>query len=248
MQFSQLLTNLGFYLSIAGIVVVGYISTRGYYREARSVTYIIDMLIGLSFFKKMTVIFAAIPFASSFCNDWNFQYIKPTIIRGGINRYIFSKVVVCSISAFLTVSIGLLLYAFILSFKYPLHHMNDQVMPPYGSLLASGFPFSFTLLKIFIFSLAATMWTISGLTISAILPNRFVAIASPFVFGYIIQELTMSLPLYLNIYVLTRGGDVIQKGVLLSFLYTVFVFLLLILFLGLLFKKLVEMRLGNELV
>jgi ribose/xylose/arabinose/galactoside ABC-type transport system permease subunit len=51
-----------------------------------------------------------------------------------------------------------------------------------------------------------------------------------------------------NIYYLTRGEDVIGQGPLVTFLYTVGVFLVLIVLVGLLFRRTVMGRVRNEIV
>ena len=47
------------------------------------------------------------------------------------------------------------------------------------------------------------MWAVSGAAVSAIIPNSFVAICTPYIFSYIIEKITMTLPDYLNLYYLT---------------------------------------------
>jgi hypothetical protein len=86
-----------------------------------------------------------------------------------------------------------------------------------------------------------------GLTISAFLPNYFVAIITPFIASYILEDLTKSmLPGPINLYSLTRVNDVIEQGAVISFLYYLFIFSAFIFALGLLFSYQVKRRIRNE--
>ena len=64
------------YLSILGVVLLCYISTEKYIHGSVDIYYILDILIGLSVFKKLIIIFPALPCVPGFYDDWKPQYIK----------------------------------------------------------------------------------------------------------------------------------------------------------------------------
>ena len=71
------------YLSILGVVLLCYISTEKYIHGSVDIYYILDILIGLSVFKKLIIIFSALPCVTGFYDDWKHQYIKNIVIRTG---------------------------------------------------------------------------------------------------------------------------------------------------------------------
>lgn len=106
----QLFSAPLFYLSIIGVTVLCFISISeriSLSDPGITVAYCFEIFLGLTMFKKLVVLFAAIPYVSSFCVDWKYQYIKPVVVRTGIKRYVWSKIITCFISGFLTVFIGL---------------------------------------------------------------------------------------------------------------------------------------------
>ncbi|WP_043934332.1 hypothetical protein [Bacillus sp. EB01] len=255
MSFIQLFSSPVFYLSIIGVTVLCFISIWEKISASGAgitVYYSLDIFIGLTMLKKLVVLFAALPYVSSFCTDWKFQYIKPVVIRTGINRYIWSKVVTCFVSGFLTVFIGLITFISLLSFKLPLfptEYLNQEFNnQTFGSLALGDYPLLFLLAKSLVFSLAAALWSVVGLAVSAFIPIPFVAIATPVIASYILEELTMSLPSWLNLYLLTRSGNVIQEGPLVSLAFFIFIFIFYSVLAGFLFNYQVKRRMRNEVV
>ena len=98
------------YLSILGVVLLCYISTEKYIHGSVDIYYILDILIGLSVFKKLIIIFSALPCVTGFYDDWKHQYIKNIVIRMGRRNYIISKIVVCVSISFLVVFLGILIF------------------------------------------------------------------------------------------------------------------------------------------
>lgn len=98
------------YLSILGVVLLCYISTEKYIHGSVDIYYILDILIGLSVFKKLIIIFSALPCETGFYDDWKHQYIKNIVIRTGRRNYIISKIVVCVSISFLVVFLGILIF------------------------------------------------------------------------------------------------------------------------------------------
>ena len=60
---------------------------------------------------------AAIPYADSFCEDVEKRYIFQIAIRGGIKNYVSVRVLSIFLSAMVTTSLGLFLYALILHLR-----------------------------------------------------------------------------------------------------------------------------------
>lgn len=247
MNLMQIFLSPIFYLSIILVVAVSFISVNQY--QPRDVAQGVDLLIGLSLFKKMIVIFTSLTFVGSFCSDWNHQYIRAVVARCGKENYIFSKYLSCAISSFLSSFIGLLLFGILLLCQIPITTVseNNELLLPYGSLINTA-PVVYVLILITIFSLAMTFWGLTGLLLSAYIPNYFVAVGSPLVFSYVVEEITRRFPPALDLYALTRSVQVIDKGMIANFLYNVVIFILLMFIVYLLFRNVVKRRIANEKV
>ena len=254
MSFMQVFSSPVFYLSIIGVTALSFISIweRISTIEAGvTVTYSFDIFISLTMLKKLVVLFAALPYVASFCSDWKFQYIKLIVIRTGVTKYVWSKVFTCFVSGFLTVFIGLILFIAILSLKVPLFpskNFDQSAYQPFGSLAVGEFPILFLLVQIFVFSLAAALWSVVGLAVSAFIPIHFVAVAAAVIASYFLEQLTWILPKWLNLYLITKSADVIHQGPFISFVYFLFIFILFSILAGLLFSYQVRRRVRNEVV
>lgn len=55
------------------------------------------------------------------------------------------------------------------------------------------------------------VWVMSGLMISSYIPNSFVAVCSPLIFSYLLEEITGLLPPYFNMYLLAKASNVLGK-------------------------------------
>ena len=120
--------------------------------------------------------------------------------------------------------------------------------PDVYSYIALNSPILYVFLIVSVFSLYATMWTIVGLTFSSVLPDNYVALGSPLIFGYLLEEMTLGLPPYLNLYNLSHCFAVFDKSPLLNCFYTIGVFILIMAISGCIFSHFVKRRSRNEMV
>ena len=243
----QVLLSPEFILSILAIIFLSYVGIWEKYDLAMFSNALIDNMEILIGFKKILAVIAAFTFSTSFCTDWNNQFIRPYIIRSGVNRYILAKLITCYATAFGVTFWGLLLFVLInLPFQSIISPEVTQLMPPFDTIGAFS-PFLYLVVKLFIFSLGNAFWVLCGFTLSAYIPNRFVAVISPLIFCYFFEELKF-LPKWINFYALTRVSDVIDQDAFFSFLYYLFIFLVLSGMMGLLFARQVKRRVQNEVV
>lgn len=231
--------------SIIATVIMCYVSSREYIGDGTNSVYIIDLMINLGMFKKIMVFFSAVPFVTVYCQDCNSGYIKSLIVRSGERNYAWSNVIVCAISGFTAVFVGIVTYFGIISFFCP-----PQAYETAGvySDIALNSPVLYVLLLTGVFSLYASMWTIVGLSLSSILPDNYVALGSPLILGYLLEEITLSFPPYLNLYNLSHCIDVFEQSPFLNYFYTIGVFIFIMVISGCVFAHFVKRRNRNEMV
>lgn len=231
-------------ISIITTVIMSYISSREYLDGTNSV-YVIDLMLHLGMFKKVIVFFAAIPFVTTYCQDYNSGYVKSVIVRSGERKYAWSNIVACALSGFTAVFVGMIAYFCIISYFY--QPQSYEIGGIYGEI-ALNRPCVFVLIIVSVFALYSAMWTVIGMTLSSILPDYYVAIGTPLIFGYILEELTAGLPTYFNLYSLSHNLAVFEDNALLNYLYTIGVFILIMVVSGCVFSHFVKRRSRNEMV
>ena len=109
-DYKRILGSPKIYLSVLGIILLCVLSTKRYIHGQEDIFYVLDILIGLSVFKKLIVIFAAIPCVMGFYEDWKHQYIRNIVLRTGKKHYVLSKIIVCVTISFFVVFIGITLF------------------------------------------------------------------------------------------------------------------------------------------
>lgn len=243
--FKRAFLSKGFAISIIGTMIMCYISARDYIVPDTNSAYIIDLMINLSMFKKIIVFFAAVPFVTAFYEDYSSKYINSVVLRSGENKYIISNIICCVTSGFSAVFFGIAAFFMMLSFFYP--------SQPYETIgiysgVALNHPMLYVLIIASIFSLYASIWTAAGLTLSSLIPNKYIALGSPLILGYILEELTDRFPVYFNLYKLSHAYEVFENSVILNYLYTIAVFLFVITVSGCIFSYVVKRRIRNEMV
>lgn len=254
MTFGQLLASPVLYLCILSVFALCLFCARETIFDITNprmdMAYVLDMLMDLSTFQRLLILLAALPSAAGFCNDWCCQYIRPVVVRSGVKRYAFAKVLTCFLSSLLVILAGMILFFFVMGFYLPAAHPNpiNEPVPPYGVFLEGTAPVLYLACICSLFALSAALWTVIGLAVSARLPNKFVAVCTPLIAGYLLTELTLLLPPPLNLFFLSRGRNILHQGAAVSYLYTAGVFLALIAAAGFLFYWTVKRRVQNELV
>ena len=243
-----------FWISFIIIIVFCYMSCYEEIRyiDTNDVEYIFDLMLGLGSFKNMIIFAASIPYMASFCSDWNNKFIQSVAIRSGVSSYAKSKLIVNIITTFLLVFLSLISFVLLLNLKMPLTYQDINsgviISKPYGYILMGNSPIIYFIIRSFLISISAVFWCTVGLYISSYIPNNFVAISTPFISFYLLGEIGEFLPHFFNFRMLAYGFDVINKGALITIIYTLVFFTVLTLIVGMLFIRNVKRRVGNELI
>ena len=245
-ELKRAFCSVKYLLSVAGITLMCFISTKNYLKgDEITAGYIMDLMINLSIFKKIIVFFSALPFAGAFCEDYTTRFSNLLISRYGEKKYIFYKVITCAFSSFAANVTGIILFAVLISLK-----SNSYGSQNAGELWGYEFhdPVAYLISAVIVFSLYCTVWSVSGLAMSAVIPDKYVALGSPIVFSYLIEELTCNLPVSFNLYKLSHGGIVFDGHPVMCGIYTATFFITSIVFAGIVFLHYARRRLRNELV
>jgi hypothetical protein len=151
-------------------------------------------------------ILPVIPFAITFASEWEERAVSFWIIRSGVRRYAFNKVIVSALSGFMVTFVGILLHAFLLWTRLPLY-TTFQTGDAYASLLKAGRPLQYLLFSAAHLSLSSSLFAVAALWISAYIPNRWTAIAAPIVLYFVLLRFTRNwnIPSFLKIGTIVEG-------------------------------------------
>lgn len=153
----------------------------------------IDYLISFEFYRKLFILFAALPFSSNFADEWNSKVITNCISRRNVRVYAVSNITICFLSAFAVVFAGMMIYVFVQSAQMPLYDENS-FFPPYGELIKNGAPMLAITAIVFVYALSCAMWAVMGLAATAFFPSRYIAVCAPFVFSYMFERFSKIVP------------------------------------------------------
>ena len=243
----KILHSVTFYLSIIGVFLICSIRRLGGALGGEDVLMETNILLDLDAFRKVIAVFATLPFAANFAVEWKSSVTNSCILRSSSSKYILSNIFFCFITAFITVLIGMILFICLYTLKLPLYIYDpNPKIPPYGVLIDQGFPMIYLLIRIIVFSFSCAMWSVSGLALTALFPDPFVAACSPFIASYLLERISMQFPDVFNLWFLSLSRITIYDNAIISFVYTISVFTLLAAFFGLIFAKVVKRRIANE--
>lgn len=132
---------------------------------------------------------AALPFATSFCEDYRNRFLWYSIQRTNIRAYTWSKVFSSMLYTFLANMFAISGFVGILLLRSPLLGTSENIasyasIAPYGMLLCGRFPILYFLCIAICESLFMGLLSTLALTISGMIPDYFVTLAAPIVCYY----------------------------------------------------------------
>lgn len=203
-------------------------------------------------FSMLSMIFATLPYATSFCTDWSNQFIRLSIIRTNIKSYGASKVLTSALAGGSAVALGEVLFILSLRLNLPLVNTQSPMFenavaePVYGILLSGGYFTAYFAAKILISFFAAAFFAVLALSISTYLTNVFVTFASPILSYYFLIKFfsNIGLPEWFNLQTILFGYFAVGKPFF-SLLYSIFFVTLLCILMGILIVRQIQRRLEH---
>lgn len=243
----KLLRSPVFYIGIIGVIALCCTNFFSYGFYSRSVVYQINLFLNVGVYRKAMTIFAALPFAANFAEEWLNGVSVSCAARTGIRKYTAANIVFCAISALITVFAGMMIFSGVYSIFVPIYKSDGN---PYsyifGQFLRNGHAEIFLALRILVFSVSCAMWAVIGMFFSALFPNKYAAICAPFVASYVLERITIQFPDDLNLWYISLSLVYFDND-LLGFLYCTGIFAVIGAICGIVFAELVKRRIQNEL-
>lgn len=188
-------------------------------------------------------------FGLSYASEWEQKAERYWIIRTGTGSYACSKAVVCFLSGFLTVFLGMVIFILLESLSYPLYAGNINMVPngEYEILAIRGRVTEAYLLYITHNALSGSIMAVCALLFSSIFPNTFCTATAPMLLYFALLRVTgqMELPDWLNPLYWNGGvyyAETVQRSILIKLITSI----ALCIFFGYFTRKNVERRLRSE--
>lgn len=152
-----------------------------------SFIYLQSLPFGLSDYTPFAALFCVIPFADSFCEDYNSGYINPIVQRIGIKRYAWQKCLSTALSG--GILMGLVVLSVLLFCFFAADAPDNAETVRFLSqslwgrlnLLLRWNGLGFLALRVLFAFLFGCLWASVGLCISTMVINRYVTFIAPFV-------------------------------------------------------------------
>ncbi|WP_238883389.1 hypothetical protein [Clostridium sp. YIM B02551] len=125
-------------------------------------------------------IIASLPFTSAFVDDIQSGFIKQFLPRSGVNSYISGKLIACTLSGGLVISLGIII-SYIFS-SLVITHMEG---PSIEGAIATSY-LIILLEKLYIFFFSGMFWSLVGFTLASFTQSRYIAYSSPFIIYYVL--------------------------------------------------------------
>ena len=131
---------------------------------------------------------AAIPYAVSFCEEYNTNMLRVLLMKAGKNKYCISKVLMTFLSGALSVSTGgtifiLLANSFVRLFNQD--RLQEAEAFPYYEFLRQGNAVCYFTVVIFLLFLTGGLWATAALLVSSYFPNIYLTAASPLILSFL---------------------------------------------------------------
>jgi hypothetical protein len=123
-------------------------------------------------------ILSTLPYTGAFADDLNSQFIRTYLPRAGRRRYLISRTAATALSGGMAVTLGvlMLMLAYIVAFPpLGLSEAGIEMMPTLFSLFQA----------IVLVFLNAGLWALIGGVAAAIMRNKYIAYACPFILYYV---------------------------------------------------------------
>ena len=129
--------------------------------------------------------FAALPFSTGFCADWNSGFAHAAAMRAGNRRYLLSKLLACALSGGLATALGALAFIVMLNLKFPTTGdvlANYVAVDPFTHVLHYGAPKGLLMYYSGVVAMqfmAGACWATTGMAFSAFCPNVLLTLCIP---------------------------------------------------------------------
>lgn len=251
----RIFLSKGFWGACIGIAAMNLL---GVYQEMdamsgmkTSVFYLYEIANYVNFWV-LYLLFAAIPSASLFCSDWENRFFRLSVVRSSKRVYGAANALACCCSSFLSVFIGEWLFVFILRINRPFLTPENFVSFGLDNTVFNIFMSETKILGYFMFGIlvkafCAAFFSVFSLWLSTKITNIFVALTSPVILYFFLENIgvILKLPSHLQISTVAKGHLMVAGSLARTVFYPIALFGGLALVFGIFFVNNAKRRIEN---
>ena len=205
--------------------------------KANGIVSCYNFMMDIGSFRRMTMFAAALPFTSQFCTELKSNSTVLIVVRSSRRNYIVSHVIVCFLTAFATVFIGMMLCIGALDLFFPFFVESfNEYDGAFFSLMNSSNTVP-----------ALVLWAVSGLALSAVFPDIFVAFCAPVIMNYLLEFVSFEVDFFPDLLALSLTHTDISDNRAICAVYIISVLTLLTVVFAFIFSKAAGRRIRNEM-
>lgn len=239
---------------IAGVLLSLIFATVENKSNKNSVVFMVRYIIdGIPFY--LCMIFCAVPFAASICEDMAFNFHKVQIIRQNLRAYIVARVFVIFLSAVIAMMLGFLLFVAVLKFRLPWVMANDSAYQISiesdglrSFLVNKEFVIYYLLMSIQLGMLSGCL-SLTATVFSLFVKNKLLVYSVPVIVLYLMANFAWSIPIEfdpLNFYKVFMPFYNVYNHDIGSFIWSIFIGVLTATCLGITIFYKVKRMVRNE--
>lgn len=185
----------GFIVGIIATILIFFFGSVGMISKNVSAVAAFNNTLKYNNISQLLILSSTFAYAASFCTDWQNRFYFPLIIRSQKAAYIVSKCIAAAVLGGLSVVIGAAFFIGYVCITQPdilpeaIEIELEFSYQAFGDLLVKKNAAGFFLSYLYILFLQAAFFSSLGLTVSAYLPNRYVAYASPFILSFLLNQI-----------------------------------------------------------
>lgn len=247
-------TSMEFYIGILGILSAVFFGCSNEVFEGNTVLHLMwYSTFGVQFL--FVMIFGAVPYAGSVCEDLEHKYIYQILIRSNLRNYCISKVITVFLSSVGSFMAGMTLFVVILRCRLPWIDINDSVYQSavksgsFQKLLSEELFYLYTILFSLQLGMLIGILSLISACISLFITNKLLVLSIPIMAYYFITQYIYELfpeNIFYNLDFIYGGKRNLFHDDMISFLYAVLITFIIGVILTYLFYVGLKRRISGE--
>ncbi len=242
----RIVTSPLLYVSILGVFAICCFGMSSQSDHPGGVIFMYDVMLDISSYRKLMMLFATLPFGAVYCREWNEKTANYIICRSSVTKHLSAYILFQFITAFLVTFIGILLSVAAFCIDGTLFISNPNAYTDaFGQLMNEKYVLLYLLFRTYHYSFSIAVWALSGIAMSSVFLNPYIAICSPLVFSYVLEMITIENSFMPDLWHLSLSYTEVSTNPFIASAFITIIFSVLGMIFGAFFWNLAKRRVQN---
>lgn len=246
-DFKRTMTSMITYVSIVGVAAICIFGA-----VSDGTKYVVQCFwntMFISSYRNLIVFFASIPYCATFCNEWKSNNTYYIIGRTSVKKYLISHIVTQALITFIISFLGLIIGVLVMNLFIPEFCDTTNVYTgAFMHYINSGESWKLIFFLIYHYSISVSAWSISGLFVSSVFIDPYIAIGTPIVMSYVFEMFTIGSGRYTDLWMLSLSYCTISDNPIIVSSYITLVFIIIGALFALSFYNIAKRRIRCDIV